>query len=146
LVKVCLDICCLKRPFDSQEQALVRLETEAVMAILSLQGDDIVLVRTPAQLLENALNPVQWRREAVELWLLQDAFEPVTEADLASRTGELVEMEFKGFDALHLACAEAVGADVLLTVDERFLRKAQARATDLRVRVISPITFIQEVV
>jgi len=145
-VKVCLDICCLKRPFDSQEQALVRLETEAVMAILSLQGDDIVLVRTPAQLLENALNPVQWRREAVELWLLQDAFEPVTEADLASRTGELVEMEFKGFDALHLACAEAVGADVLLTVDERFLRKAQARATDLRVRVISPITFIQEVV
>ncbi|HER20446.1 MAG TPA: PIN domain-containing protein [Chromatiales bacterium] len=145
-MKVCLDICCLKRPFDSQEQALVRLETEAVMAILSLQGDDIVLVRTPAQLLENALNPVQWRREAVELWLLQDAFEPVTEADLASRTGELVEMEFKGFDALHLACAEAVGADVLLTVDERFLRKAQARATDLRVRVISPITFIQEVV
>jgi predicted nucleic acid-binding protein len=45
-----------------------------------------------------------------------------------------------------LACAEAVSADVLLTVDERFLRKAQARAADLRVRVISPITLIQEVV
>jgi len=28
-VKVYLDVCCLKRPFDSQEQALVRLEAEA---------------------------------------------------------------------------------------------------------------------
>jgi predicted nucleic acid-binding protein len=145
-MKVCLDICCLKRAFDSQEQALVRLETEAVMAVLSRQQADIVLVRTPAQLLENALNPVQWRREAVELWLLQDVAEPVAEHELASRTGELMEMGFKGFDALHLACAEAVDADVLLTVDERFLRKAQARAADLRVRVISPITLIQEVV
>jgi len=124
----------------------VRLETEAVMAILSLQQADIVLVRTPAQLLENALNPVQWRRAAVEPWLLQDAVEPVAENELAIRTGDLVEMGFKGFDALHLACAEAVGADVLLTVDERFLRRAQARATDLCVRITSPITFIQEVV
>jgi predicted nucleic acid-binding protein len=145
-MKVCLDICCLKRPFDAQEQALVRLETEAVMAVLSRQQADIVLVRTPAQLLENALNPVQWRREAVQLWLLEDVAESVAENELASRTGELMEMGFKGFDALHLACAEAVGADVLLTVDERFLRKAQARAADLRVRVISPITLIQEVV
>jgi predicted nucleic acid-binding protein len=116
------------------------------MAVLSRQQADIVLVRTPAQLLENALNPVQWRREAVELWLLQDVAELVAEHELASRTGELMEMGFKGFDALHLACAEAVSADVLLTVDERFLRKAQARAADLRVRVISPITLIQEVV
>jgi predicted nucleic acid-binding protein len=144
-MKVCLDVCCLKRPFDSQEQALVRLETEAVMAVLSRQQADIVLVRTPAQLLENALNPVQWRREAVELWLLQDVAEQVPEHELASRTGELMEMGFKGFDALHLAYAEAVGADVLLTVDERFLRKAKARAADLRVRVISPIALIQEV-
>jgi len=145
-MKVCLDVCCLKRPFDSQEQALVRLDTEAVMAILSLEQADIVLLRTPAQLLENALNPVQWRREAVELWLLQDIAELVAERELMNRTGELMELGFKGFDALHLACAEAVGADVLLTVDERFLRRARAQATDLRVRVISPITFIQEVV
>jgi len=124
----------------------VRLETEAVMAILSLEQADIVLLRTPAQLLENALNPVQWRREAVELWLLQDIAELVAERELMNRTGELMELGFKGFDALHLACAEAVGADVLLTVDERFLRRAQARATDLRVRITSPITFIQEVV
>ena len=148
-MKVYLDVCCLKRPFDSQEQALVRLEAEAVMTILSSGRPgltEIVAVRTSAQLLENSLNPVRWRRDAVDLWLRQDAIEPVAEPTLVARTGELIAMGFKSFDALHLASAEAVGAAVLLTVDGRFLRKAQARATELRVRVISPITLLQEVI
>ena len=144
-VKVYLDVCCLKQPFDSQEQALVRLEAEAVMTILSLECADIVPVRMPAQLLENSLNPVRWRRDAVDLWLRQGVIEPVAEQTLASRVSDLIGMGFKNFDAPHLASAEAVGAEVLLTVDGRFLRKAQARAADLRVRVVSPITLVQEV-
>lgn len=144
-VKVYLDVCCLKRPFDSQEQALVRLEAEAVMTILSLKRADLVPVRAQAQVLENSLNPVRWRRDAVDLWLRQDVIEPVAEQALASRTSELVGMGFKNFDALHLASAEALGAEGLLTVDGRFLRKAQARVADLRVRVLSPITLVQEV-
>jgi hypothetical protein len=144
-VKLYLDICCLKRPFDSQDQALVRLEAEAVMTILSLERDDVALVRAPAQLLENAVNPVQWRRDAVDLWLQQDRIEALAGEPLASRTSTLMQMGFKGFDALHLACAEAVGADLLLTVDERFLKKARALAVELHVRVVSPITVVQEI-
>ncbi|NCQ94607.1 MAG: type II toxin-antitoxin system VapC family toxin [Microcystis aeruginosa W11-06] len=35
------------------------------------------------------------------------------------------QLGFKFYDALHLAFAEAGGADVLLTTDDRLLRKAQ---------------------
>lgn len=68
-VRIYLDLCCLKRPFDSQEQPLVRLQTEAVISILALPGEVAELIRAPAQALENSLNPVQARRDAVDLWL-----------------------------------------------------------------------------
>jgi hypothetical protein len=33
-MKVYLDVCCLNRPFDNQEQIQVRLETEAILLII----------------------------------------------------------------------------------------------------------------
>ena len=33
-VKVYLDVCCLCRPFDDQQNKKIRLETEAILAIL----------------------------------------------------------------------------------------------------------------
>ncbi len=35
MTKIYLDTCCLNRPFDDQTQERVRLEAEAVLAILS---------------------------------------------------------------------------------------------------------------
>ncbi len=34
-MKLYLDICCFNRPYDDQTQARVRLETEAVILLLS---------------------------------------------------------------------------------------------------------------
>lgn len=67
LVRVYLDLCCLKRPFDLQDQPIVRLQTEAVLSILALPSSRIDLVRCPAHLLENSLNPVAARRSGVSL-------------------------------------------------------------------------------
>jgi len=143
-VRLYLDICCLKRPFDSQEQALVRLEAEAVATILSLPAERVTLVRMPAQILENGLNPVRWRREAVATWLYAAPMSIVEENALTQRTAELIALGLKGFDALHAASAEAC-AEVLLTVDERFRRKAEAMEPSLRVRVTSPLVLAQEI-
>ncbi len=53
-------------------------------------------------------------------------------------------MGFRTLDAFHLACAEAGGADVLLTTDRQFV-SAAARAGDaVRVRVTNPIRWIEE--
>ncbi len=48
---------------------------------------------------------------------------------------------FKRFDALHLACAEKK-ADILLTTDDRFLRKANIHQDKLDVTVANPIIWL----
>jgi len=51
---------------------------------------------------------------------------------------------FAAYDALHIACAERANADVLLTTDDRLLRKCMAMAERLRVRVRNPLTWLEE--
>jgi hypothetical protein len=102
-VKLYADICCLKRLFDSQEQALVRLEAEAVATILSLPPERMTFVRAPAQVLENSLNPVRWRREAVAAWLHSVSAVVLDDRELERRTAELIALGFKSFDAFHVA-------------------------------------------
>ena len=41
-----LDMCCLKRPFDDQSQPRIRLETEAVLALLTAESDAIRFERS----------------------------------------------------------------------------------------------------
>src|SRR5947209_14340273 len=63
------------------------------------------LIRASAQVLENSLNPVQARREAVALWLAQTPVAKLSAEDLSRRTADLIAIGFKSFDAFHLASA-----------------------------------------
>ena len=48
-MKIYLDVCCYKRPFDSQTQERVRLETEAVLTILNrIEAGALKLVSSEA--------------------------------------------------------------------------------------------------
>ncbi|HEX6898426.1 MAG TPA: PIN domain-containing protein [Thermoanaerobaculia bacterium] len=144
-MRIYLDLCCLKRPFDLQEQPIIRLQTEAVLSILGLPPDTVELLQSQALRLENSLNPNQARREAVALWL-SEAVEPVVnETDLTVRIDELLAKGFKSFDAFHLASAELSGAAVFLTVDLPLLRLASRVAGELRVPVTDPVHFIEDI-
>jgi len=48
------------------------------------------------------------------------------------------QLGFKFYDALHLAFAEAGGADIFLTTDDRLLRKAQQYRDSINVMVENP--------
>ena len=143
-MRIYLDLCCLKRPFDAQDQPLVRLQTEAVLSILALPGERAELIRAPAQALENSFNLVQARREAVDLWLTPVTAPPFSDEVMAARLESLLAMGFKSFDAFHLASAELFGADVLLTVDLPLLKLAARLSAQLRVRVVDPVRFLEE--
>jgi hypothetical protein len=39
-MRIYLDVCCLNRPFDDQSQDRIRLETEAVIIIISRMVSD----------------------------------------------------------------------------------------------------------
>ena len=65
------------------------------------------------------------------------------ERKITERAKTLESAAFKGVDALHLACAEAVRADCFCSCDERLLKKA--KVTTLHVRVISPLELTEKV-
>ena len=133
-MRLYLDVCCLKRPFDDQTQPRIRIETEAVLGLLAADAPRIAFVRSVAHDLENDQNPVPWRAERVRAWLAEQPLAEPGEG-LGTRTAELMADGFRGFDALHLACAEAAGADVFVTCDDRLLTAAQRSGSRIRVRV-----------
>jgi hypothetical protein len=143
-VRIYLDLCCLKRPFDAQDQPLVRLQTEAMISILALPGEVAELIRAPAQALENSFNSVQARRDAVDLWLAPVPAPPVSDEVMSARTTSLLALGFKSFDAFHLASAELFGADVFLTVDLPLLKLATRLSAQVQVRVVDPVSFLEE--
>jgi predicted nucleic acid-binding protein len=134
-VKLYLDVCCLKRPFDDQTQPRIRLETEAALGLLAEGSLRFTLVRSVAHDLENDQNPLPWRAERVRAWLAErPLFEPEAEV-LRRRTAELMGGGVRAFDALHLACAELAGVEVFVTCDDRLLAVAKRLGATIKVRV-----------
>ena len=148
-MKVYLDICCLKRPFDDQRQERVRIETEIVLGIVAaFELGQITLVRSPAHDLENNQNSLHWRAERARLLLERVGFiapSSATDDNMRTRVADLMARGFRNFDALHLAYAEALSADRFVTCDDGLLVRARRQAPDIRVRVVSLIEFAQEV-
>jgi hypothetical protein len=140
-----LDMCCLKRPFDDQSQARIRLEAEAVLGLLARENGAVQFVRSAALLLENSLNPVKQRAARVEQWLRAKSLAALDEAALRGRTEELMRMGFGNFDALHVASAEAAGAATLGTCDDRLLAAGKRNAVQLKVKVVGVVELAAEV-
>lgn len=63
-----LDVCCLNRPFDNQEQERIHLEAEAVLLILSrCQSGEWVLLGSEAIDAEIAKTPDTERKDKAML-------------------------------------------------------------------------------
>lgn len=64
--------------------------------------------------------------------------------EIMERAMEIQMLGLKAADAVHLAAAEATGADVFLTCDDRLVRVGVRKKLSLRVRVMNPLTFLEE--
>jgi predicted nucleic acid-binding protein len=144
-MRIYLDACCLNRPFDDQSQDRIRLESEAVVLILlRVHAGALRWVSSDVVDYEIGLTPNSSRRSRVAI-LAQTAPERVSLDDVAvARGAELEALGFRTFDALHVACAERAGVDVLLTTDDKLVRLAARRADQLRVGVENPLSWILE--
>ena len=71
-MRIYLDTCCLQRPLDDQTQPRIRVETEAVFAILaSVQAGSVILLTSEALEFEISRIPdEQRRREATAILTL----------------------------------------------------------------------------
>lgn len=142
-MRIYLDNCCLNRIFDDQSQSRIRVESESVKQILDLCERGVHrLVTSEVQRHENAMTPDPRRRKRLMLLIPLDCEFGEIDKDIVSRAKNVESMGLKAFDALHFACAE-MNADVLLTVDDGFLKRAQEIA-DSRIRVLNPLIWLAE--
>ena len=145
-LSVYLDTCCVNRLFDTQAQARVQRETQAITQIL---GYFMTMRWTwlSSVILEDEVNADadSERRSRVKSVMEHVYHTLFIGADEEIRAEELENLGFKHYDALHIACAESGGADVLLTTDDRMLRLAKRHSPQLQVHVENPYTWLQTI-
>jgi predicted nucleic acid-binding protein len=94
---------------------------------------------------EISRNPDSNRREDAETLLAFVQQIVKLDDEIILRAHELQSAGFSEFDALHLACAERAQVDVFLTTDDRLVRRANRLLSKLAVRVLNPVSFLEEV-
>ena len=144
-MRIYLDCCCLQRPFDDQTQPRIKVEAEAVLAILaSVQAGDVSLLSSEALHYEVNRIPDDGRRSEVKavLALANEYLEITQGAELLAES-----LESSGIfpmDAIHLALASTADADFFCTCDDKLLRKCRAMS-ELGCNVVSVLGLVAEV-
>jgi predicted nucleic acid-binding protein len=145
-MKIYFDACCISRLTDDQSQARVLQEAEAIAQLIGFATSESNLwVGSVVLQAEISRNPDSERRADAETLLT--FIKQVVKLDdgIVTRAHQLRGAGFSEFDALHLACAEAGHVDVFLTTDDRLVRRANRLQNRLAVRVLNPLSFLEEV-
>jgi hypothetical protein len=138
-VRVHLNTGALNRPFDDLSAERVRLEAEAVgMIVAVIEGGRLELTSSDYLDFEVRQIPDPERAHRVRTILGLAASRVGIAPGVAERARSLEGVGLRGLDALHVAAAEAGDARLLITTDDRMLRRARRLGTDLAVRVLRP--------
>jgi predicted nucleic acid-binding protein len=129
---------------DDQSQPRIAEEAEAVEQILRFQrAKTIEWLSSTAVKAETSNNPDAERRYEVEVLLMLATETIPLDSQIIQRAKELEAVGYGAFDALHLSSAEAGMAEVLLTTDDRFIKKAARAVGSPRVRVLNPVEWLR---
>ena len=144
-MRIYIDSCCLQRPLDDQTQPRIRVDTEAVLAILAfVQAGDLSLLNSEALEYEVSRIPDEVRRKEV-MSILALASERLEINDKAEALAESLESRgVRSMDAVHLALASTAKADFFGTCDDKFLRTSQT-LSGLTCKVVSVLALVPEV-
>lgn len=144
-MRVYLDACCLSRLTDDQSQARIREEAEALEQVLvGVRRGTVELLSSEALDDEVRRNPSIERRVEAQTTLSSAVTRIEIDEAIALRAQSLVGLGYGPFDALHLAAAESAGADVVLTTDDRLLRRTARKLGNPRISVRNPVSWIKE--
>ena len=136
-----LDSSALNRIFDDQTRARIYLESSSMLLLFMLIENHLVEIASSDVLIfEKSQNPYDDRRMFVSL-VLQKAATFKSSDENTLKRAEAIEQQYniKGMDALHLACAEQLQVDALITCDDRMIKRYKGKTT-----VINPVAFTME--
>jgi len=141
---VYLDACCLHRSMDDQSQSRIRAEAEAIEFVLRLERTGEIEWASSAVLKAEMENDpdANRRRETAVLLLMASRTIPL-DGRAVERAKALEAAGYGAFDALHLSVAESGGASVLLTADDRFIKRAARGMGSPRIPVLNPVEWIR---
>lgn len=141
MLKIYIDMSVLNRIFDDQTQPRIYFESSAMIIVFSLIDEkSIELCSSAVHEYENGKNPFPEKKIFIENVLSKSKrFRKADEKVL--KIAELIENEagIKAFDALHLACAEVMGADYFITCDDKMIKRYKGS-----VKVTDPVNFVHE--
>jgi predicted nucleic acid-binding protein len=144
---VYLDTCCYSRLFDGKISPEVIAEAKRIQYILRNRfSGKYIIVGSNVVTIEIRQNP-----DVKECGITERLYNTVIGDEAkasAQRTMRAKELQLKGLkemDALHLAAAESIPADYLLTVDKDFL-KVCSRSKITMVNVINLLNFWKAVI
>ena len=143
-MRIYLDNCCLQRPLDNQTQPRIRVETEAVFAVLAtIQAGDVSLCNSEARLYEVSRIPDGTRR-AESLSMLTLASQHLLVTDAVEELAVSYEKQgIRAMDAVHLALASIAKVDYFCTCDDQLFRKA-SRLAGVDCQVITLLDLVVE--
>ena len=134
-MKIYLDSCCLNRPFDDLSNDAVRMEAEAVIAIIYRCESGEWEFCSSDVLFDEIDNTANLSRKEKALILYRSAKGHINlTPEIVSRAKELEHFRIKAYDALHLASAEAGNVGVFLTTDRKLINAAGRSDTTLNVK------------
>ncbi len=140
-MRIYLDICCFNRPFDSQSELLVRLQTEAKLHVQEMiRAGSLALVWSAMMDIENIANPDLNRKLAIADWQQIAVADVGINSQVEALAESLGQLGVKPMDALHVACAIEARAEYFLTTDKALLRKMSKRDD---IKVVDPVDFIR---
>jgi predicted nucleic acid-binding protein len=140
-VKIYLDTSAYNRPFDDQTQPKIFLELQAVAIILQMvEAATVELVSSSVLEYENSRNPSLIKQAAMNRYLQMAGLRQEVNEAIGQRAEQLEHNGVKAVDALHIACAEAVGSAYFITCDKRLINRCSA----LTLKVTNPVDFVLE--
>lgn len=144
--KLYLDVCCLNRPFDDWSQERIRLEGEIVLSILDrVETKQWQLICSEAIEVELLKMKNLEKLQKVQRLLSLATTSIMIDQTIDQRSQELENLGFGLYDSFHLACAEIGTVDVLLTTDDRLLKRATRYVNHLKVAISNPVTWLMSV-
>ena len=142
-MRVYLDNCCFNRPFDDQQQARIRLETEAKLMLQEMiRIGELELAWSYILDFENRANPFDERKTAIEKWKNYSVIDIEENDELLTKANAFHVMGFAPQDALHLACALVTGCEYFVTTDDFILKRA-TKVTGIR--LVDPTFLVREI-
>ena len=102
-----------------------------------IERGDVHLVSSEVITFELARNPFSERRLFIESVLERALVSPPITPGIIERGKAFEGAGAKAIDALHVACAEALGVDYFITCDDRLLKKKLGPT-----KLASPIRFV----